>query len=522
MQAKLKLLLLPAFIALAAASIYTVSAEVLPYEGYTLYSPNSGNYTYLIDMDGTTVKSWYNSKRGGYSCYLLENGNILRPASPNMTYLNGGGSAGLVQEIAPDGSLVWQYEYNTTSHLTHHDIEPLPNGNVLAIAWEVKTSAQAVAAGSNSSQAMWPDHIIEIEPFGTNSGTIVWEWHVWDHLIQDYDPSKDNYGVVADHPELFDINMEIGFSGGPGGGDWLHLNSVDYNEELDQIIFSSHYTDEFYIIDHSTTTAEAASHSGGNSGMGGDILYRWGSPSNYGRTGTEFFDVLHCAVWVPDDCPGAGNIIVFNNGESTHISQVAEIEPPLEASGNYTINQGVGFEPSAPLWIYSNGTNFYSNHLGSCQRFPNGNTLIVESTSGDMFETDSLLNVVWTYNTNYEISRSLRYAPDYPGILVLFPGSVSEKTVNMPIYNIAVYPNPFNSGAVVRYSLSEESPVELKIYNTLGQQVKSLAAGIQTYGEHSVRWDGGTDNGGMSGSGIYFCVIQAGGFTQSVKLLKID
>jgi len=54
---------------------------------------------------------------------------------------------------------------------------------------------------------------------------------VWGHLIQDYDPLKENYGVVMDHPELIDINFvsqhTIMIS------DWTHVSSVDYNENLD-------------------------------------------------------------------------------------------------------------------------------------------------------------------------------------------------------------------------------------------------------------------------------------------------
>ena len=125
-----------------------------------------------------------------------------------------------------------------------------------------------------------PDHVIEVKPTGPSSGDIVWEWYVWDHLIQDYDPSQHNYGDVEEHPELIDINF------GSYNADWIHTNSIDYNEEFDQILLSSRTFSEIWVIDHSTTTEEAAGHTGGNSGMGGDILYRWGNPHAY-RAGRE-------------------------------------------------------------------------------------------------------------------------------------------------------------------------------------------------------------------------------------------
>ena len=384
---------------------------------YVLYNGNGTKTTYLLDRSGAVAHQWNNARSGGYSVYLLENGNILRPAQATNMQLNGGAAAGLVQEIAPDGTVVWQYEYNTASYLTHHDIEPMPNGNVLLIAWEVKSSAEAVAAGRESSSEIWPDHIIEVQPSGTTGGTIVWEWHAWDHLVQDYDATKDNFGVVSDHPELLDVNM--GESHGPPGmgGDWLHINGISYNPERDEIVISSHFMNEIYVIDHSTTTAEAASHSGGARGKGGDLLYRWGNPANY-ASGTQIFYVVHCSAWVPAGFPGAGNILAFNNGDGRpggDYSSIEEIVIPVDAGGDYLLS-GATYGPTAPTWTYSSGSSFYSNHLGGVQRLADGNTLIAESTSGYLFEVTSAGSTVWSYQASGEVARALQYSADHAGI----------------------------------------------------------------------------------------------------------
>jgi hypothetical protein len=162
--------------------------------------------------------------------YLLENRSILRTASPNLpSNFTGGGAGGLVQKLDWNGTVIWEFEYSNNQHRLHHDIEALPDGNVLMIAWENKTGEEAIAAGCDPSLLptgkLWPDHIIEVEPTGATGGNIVWEWHVWDHLIQDYNVTAENYGVVADHPELIDINADTR----PRSHDWNHINSIDYN-----------------------------------------------------------------------------------------------------------------------------------------------------------------------------------------------------------------------------------------------------------------------------------------------------
>jgi hypothetical protein len=406
-------LMILAVIMLIIAS-FTGLIRAATYDGYTLYAPNGSKATYLLDMTGAITHSWTHSISGGYSVYLLENTNILRVAQATNYVFGGGGAEGIVQEVDWAGNVDWQYTYSSSTYLAHHDIEPMPNGNVLIIAWELKVSTEAVQAGLNRAAALWPDHIIEVQPSGTSGGTIVWQWHAWDHLIQDYNATKSNYGVVADHPELLDINAGSG-EVPMGGGDWMHVNAISYNPTLDQIVISSHNLDEIYVIDHSTTTAEAASHSGGTYGKGGDFLYRWGNPSNYDMSGTHYFNVVHCSFWVPDDCPGAGHILAFNNREGQGTSIVVEIIPPSDGYGNYTRTAGTAYGPSTPSWTYA-ASGFYSNHLGGCQRLPNGNTLVVESTSGNIFEVDSLGSTQWTFAAGQEVARGLRYGTAYPGL----------------------------------------------------------------------------------------------------------
>ena len=406
------------------------------FEGYTLFAPMQSTTTYLMDNEGTFAHTWENTYNPGISVYLLENGNLLRTASVRNTTFDAGGSGGKVQEIDPDGNVVWEFDHSGAQYLLHHDVEYLPNGNVLMIAWEYKSEADTIEAGRDPSLLadgeLWPDKIIEVEP---DSGNTVWEWHVWDHLIQDHDDSKPNYGTVADHPELVDLNYS---SPGPetGGADWTHFNSVDYHEEFDQIVVSVHSFSEIWIIDHSTTTAEAASHTGGNYGKGGDILYRWGNPQTYGagaKSDQKLFS-QHDANWIESAYPGEGNILIFNNGQGRpdgDYSSVDEIEPPVDAQGNYSLTSGAAYGPADMTWTYSDSSDFYSQNISGAQRLSNGNTLICNGANGIFFEVTNEKEIVWKYvnpvskdgiveqgdpSKMNQVFRVYRYAPDYAGL----------------------------------------------------------------------------------------------------------
>jgi hypothetical protein len=375
-----------------------LSAQASP--GFRLLGPMAGTNTYLVDPSGTIVHTWPSTYLPGVAAYLLDDGTLLRTIKTPGAPTNGGTGGG-VQRLALDGTILWDFRYDGTAHWSHHDIEPMPNGNVLMIAYDYKTVAQAVAAGRNPSlftgTVFAPDSVIEVQPTGPTTGTIVWEWHIWDHFIQNFDVTKANYGTVAAHPELLNINYPA-VAG--QASDYNHMNSVKYDPIHDRIILSAFYQGEIYVIDHSTTTAEAAGHTGGVWGKGGDFLYRFGNPEAYGA-GTPLNRVFynqHCARMIPPGYPGAGNYTVFNNNPPPGTNSVIwEFTPPTDAAGTFLLTPGSAFGPAGPVWTYS-APGFYSQFVSSAERLANGNTLVCSGfQNGYTFELDPASQIVATY-----------------------------------------------------------------------------------------------------------------------------
>jgi Arylsulfotransferase (ASST) len=385
-------------------------------EGQILYAPMWSTTTYLRESSGTLIHTWPSSFFPGVAVWWLGNGTILRTIRTGDGGFTAGAGGG-VQKVLSNGTVVWDFRYNTNGHLTHHDVKTLPNGNVLLIAWETKTRDEAIAAGRKpiyvNSNGIWPDHIIEVKPTGPSSGTIVWEWHVWDHLIQDYDFSKAHYGIVKNHPELVDVNYVSSTQ-----TDWMHTNSIDYNEKFDQILISVHNFNEIWVIDHSTTTAQAAGHTGGHSGKGGDLLYRWGNPQTY-RKGTSSNQKLsgqHDASWIDIGCPGEGNILVFNNGINRLYSTVDEIVPPVDDKGVYHRTPGYAYGPTGLTWTYNPTPTFYSTTVSGAQRLPSGNTIICNGETGEIFEVTPEGSTVWQYNSGVEIFKVVYIPSEEPPV----------------------------------------------------------------------------------------------------------
>jgi hypothetical protein len=288
---------------------------------------------------------------------LLPTGNLLRDGNDTVEApcFHAGGAAGYIEEVTWDGVTMWSFAALPYSQfLTHHDVEPMPSGNVLLLCWDRKSKEAALAAGRRPELIpdgeVWDTIVLELEPQRQVGGArVVWRWSLWDHLVQDYDASKANFGSVAAQPHLYDINhcppggkaaqrnrdlVGPAFADGkgvnpsqlktfPGKGttgerDWVHANWLSYNPRRDEVLICFNVPSELVVVDHSLSSDAARGHTGGRGGRGGDILFRFGNPAAHragGRTEQELF-VPHCAHFVEQGLPGAGHVLVFNNGRA--------------------------------------------------------------------------------------------------------------------------------------------------------------------------------------------------------------
>lgn len=404
--------------------------------GYVMFPVTNSALTYLINRKGEVVHQW-KGNYGVMGAYLSDDGSLIQNAfDPDFPVFAGGGESGRLQKISWEGKILWDFEYANEEYHAHHDFAVLPNGNILAIAWEAKGYDEVLAAGRKADMipkaGLWPDKIVEIEPLDKMHGKVVWEWHIWDHLIQNHDPAKANYGNPADHPELLDVNigdplpapitqdsMDILKASHQSwrnqtvdnrGSDVYHVNAINYNADLDQITFSSPDLSEIFIIDHSTTTKEAAGHSGGRWGKGGDFLYRWGNPQNYQRGDSTLQKLFHQhdVRWIEPGKPGAGNLTVFNNdihgrADSMNYSAIYELTPPRDQQGHYIIEKNQPFGPEKPSWVYTaaDTISFWSSFISGAHRMKNGHTFITEGTKARSFEVTPQGEIVWEYLNPY-------------------------------------------------------------------------------------------------------------------------
>ena len=485
-------------------------------DGYLLLYPQNQGTAFLINNCGEVVHKWIDDLTGPSNCASLQEDGSIFMAKIDYNYTNpwifAGGAGQKIEHRDWDNQLLWTFQYADSMKRIHHNFTVLPNGNVVLIAWERKDINSCLAVGKDTSmmvdEELWPDHLVEIQPIGLDSGLVVWEWHAWDHLIQDVDPLKPNYGIIADHPERININ----YTNNNNNADWIHFNSIDYNPVLDQLIVSSPTLNEVWIIDHSTTTSEAASQTGGNSGKGGDLIYRWGNPQAYNR-GTNLDRKLgfqHDIHWtdleLPNGHPDKGKLMVFNNNYQQNVSAANTFQPVFD-----TINQTYQMQNNVYLpldfdYTYTApvASDIYCAVVSSAQRLSNGNTLICSGRKGYSREVDSLGTIVWEYKTPINNSvpvaqgtiipisgnftfRTKKYSAEFPGFIgknlssigfielnpdTTFCPSLLSLDINQ-LSSFSFFPNPTNKFISVK-GIPENFKGTLSIFSITGTELMKI------------------------------------------------
>ncbi|MBI5363013.1 MAG: aryl-sulfate sulfotransferase [Planctomycetes bacterium] len=219
--------------------------------------------------------------------------------------------------------------------------------------------------------------------------------------------------------------------------DWLHTNAVHYLPAQDLLVVSTPHLCEIWVIDHSTTTAEAATESGGRWKHGGALLYRYGHARNYGRgdaTSRKLF-YQHNPTWLPATNANELRVLVYNNGSKRpgkEHSSVDELVLPFDPKQGFTRAADAAFGPAEPAWAYKDVEHFYSGFISGAQRLANGNTLVCEGAKGRVFEITRDGKIVWDYWSPLggdiepakhggkappkALFRAERIAPDHPGL----------------------------------------------------------------------------------------------------------
>jgi hypothetical protein len=241
-----------------------------------------------------------------------------------------------------------------------------------------------------SPRALEDDVLVEV----SWDGEVLWEWSASDHV--------DELGFSAEARRV--IAAAAGFTEARGGQDWLHINSASYvgpnrwhdagDERFapDNVIISSRAANIVAIV-----------------ARDGRIVWRIGPDYTADAALAKLGQVIgqHHPHIIPQSLPGAGNLLVFDNGGTAgygfatpaapggvnavarHSSRVLEIDPTT-------------FEK---IWEYSvpgvEAYRFFSHYVSSAQRLENGNTLITEGADGRIFEVTRDGEIVWEYVSPY-------------------------------------------------------------------------------------------------------------------------
>ena len=439
---------------LAGPSVFptgtTIYDPARAWSGFTVLSPLGTQAAIVIDMNGKIVKQWdgFNNSAGG-PARVLPNGDVIAASGARPGRQE---SLELVQRDFA-GAVVWRLDRNEEiqtaegktiqSLRQHHDWqrEDFPAGYYSPDATPARSGSNTLVLTHTDRRVpeiadvlLQDDRIIEVSP----SGAVVWQWSAGDHINElGFDararaairgaraggagagragagPGAPAAAAGRGAPAAGRGDAGRGGAGrgdagaGPGSGgagrgaaapaafDWLHLNSATYlgpNRWFDagdkrfapnNIIVSSREASLLAII-----------------ARDGSIVWRLGPNFLESDALRAIGQIVgqHHAHLIPKGLPGAGNLLVFDNGGASGYGEPSGMAPRGVGVFARPSSRILEIDPVslAVVWSYTAGAQFFSSNISGMQRLPNGNTLITEGAGGRVFEVTSDRQIVWEF-----------------------------------------------------------------------------------------------------------------------------
>lgn len=381
---------------LAAPTVFptgtTIYDPAKAWSGYTVLSTLSTPAVIVIDMNGRVVKRWdgFNVSAGG-PARILPGGAVI--ASTGAFAGHQESTALVAQDFS--GKPLWQFDHSEQitsdgktqwSARQHHDwqrsdfpagyysprFNPKPTGGRTLLLTHSSLKNAAIA-----NVELEDDHLIELD----DKGNKTWEWRASDHI--------DELGYDAK------ARAAIKRLGVRDRYDWLHSNSATYlgpNKWFDagdkrfapdNVIMSSRQSSLVWIV-----------------GRNGHVVWKIGPDFSATPELKAIGQIIgqHHAHIIPQGLPGAGNMLIFDNGGASGLGDPSPISPDGGSIYQRANSRVLEIDPVSLklIWQYR-AANFYSTNISSAQRLPNGNTLITEGAPGRVFEVTADGKIVWEY-----------------------------------------------------------------------------------------------------------------------------
>jgi hypothetical protein len=386
---------------LAAQSVYPTGTTIYDpsrtWNGYTVLSPLGTQAVIVIDMNGNVVKQWdgYVNSAGG-PARIFPDGVVMAANGNNPPHQE---SLELIQRDF-EGHVMWRFDHNQQipardgkmiwSARQHHDwqrddfpagyyspgVKPGTEGAKTLILTHTNDTRPNVA-----SATLEDDRLIEV----AWNGDVTWEWTASDHVDElGFSPAARNA-----------IKTAPGTNGARSSFDWLHINSATYVgpnhwfDEGDQrfapnnVIISSRQASFLAIV-----------------ARDGKIVWRLGPDFGESKELRAIRQIIgqHHAHIIPKGLPGAGNLLVFDNGGASGYGFTNPTAPDGANAFARANSRVLEINPVTLqlVWSYA-GPRFYASNISGAQRLLNGNTLITEGPSGRLFEVTKESKIVWEY-----------------------------------------------------------------------------------------------------------------------------